>query len=69
MLDALAPRSVAGRFDKVLSPATSIAALAKSKRKIAGPDGAASKLGIPRSTLDSKIKQLKIKKYKFISKA
>ncbi|HEY3620627.1 MAG TPA: sigma 54-interacting transcriptional regulator [Candidatus Sulfotelmatobacter sp.] len=43
------------------------AALAESKGKVAGPDGAAAKLGIPRSTLDSKIKLLKIKKRKFIS--
>jgi formate hydrogenlyase transcriptional activator len=43
------------------------AALAESKGKVAGPDGAAAKLGIPRSTLDGKIKQLKIKKYKFVS--
>jgi hypothetical protein len=35
--------------------------------KVAGPKGAAEKLRIPRSTLDSKIKQLKIKKHKFIS--
>jgi transcriptional regulator with GAF, ATPase, and Fis domain len=38
------------------------AALADSKGKVAGPNGAAVKLGIPRSTLDLKIKQLKIKK-------
>jgi PAS domain S-box-containing protein len=43
------------------------AALAESKGKVAGPEGAAAKLGIPRSTLDSKIKQLRIKKHKFIS--
>jgi PAS domain S-box-containing protein len=42
-------------------------ALAECKGKVAGPEGAAVKLGIPRSTLDSKIKQLKIKKHKFIS--
>ena len=42
-------------------------ALAECKGKVAGPKGAAAKLGIPRSTLDSKIKQLKIKKHKFIS--
>jgi transcriptional regulator with GAF, ATPase, and Fis domain len=42
-------------------------ALAECKGKIAGPEGAAAKLGIPRSTLDSKIKQLKIKRHKFIS--
>jgi len=41
-------------------------ALAECKGKVAGPEGAAAKLGIPRSTLDSKIKQLKIKKHKFI---
>jgi transcriptional regulator with GAF, ATPase, and Fis domain len=41
--------------------------LAECKGKVAGPNGAAAKLGIPRSTLDSKIKQLKIKKHKFIS--
>jgi len=38
------------------------AALAESKGKVAGPNGAAAKLGIPRSTLDLKIKQLNIKK-------
>ena len=41
-------------------------ALAESRGKVAGPQGAAAKLGIPRSTLDSKVKQLKIKKLKFI---
>src|ERR1700761_3896406 len=43
------------------------AALAECNGKVAGPEGAAAKLGIPRSTLDSKIKQLKIKKHNFIS--
>jgi formate hydrogenlyase transcriptional activator len=42
-------------------------ALAECKGKVAGPEGAAAKLRIPRSTLDSKIKQLKIRKHKFIS--
>jgi len=37
-------------------------ALAESNGKVAGPNGAAAKLGIPRSTLDLKIKQLNIKK-------
>src|SRR5467141_159156 len=37
-------------------------ALAESNGKVAGPNGAAAKLGIPRATLDFKIKQLKIKK-------
>src|SRR5262249_12987869 len=40
-------------------------ALAESKGRVAGPNGAAIKLGIPRSTLDRKIEQLKIKKHKF----
>ncbi len=41
------------------------AALAESNGKVAGPNGAAAKLGIPRSKLDLKIKQLNIKKYSF----
>jgi PAS domain S-box-containing protein len=40
-------------------------ALAESNGKVSGPNGAAAKLGIPRSTLDLKIKQLNIKKYSF----
>ena len=35
-------------------------ALAESNGKVVGPNGAAAKLGIPRSTLDLEIKQLKI---------
>ena len=38
------------------------AALAESRGKVAGPNGAAAKLGIPPSTLHLKIKQLNIKK-------
>jgi PAS domain S-box-containing protein len=40
-------------------------ALAKSKGRVAGPGGAAAQLGIPPSTLESKIKQLKIEKRRF----
>src|SRR5467141_548762 len=43
-------------------------ALAESKGKVAGPEGAAAKLGIPRSTLETKIKLLGIKKHRYISK-
>lgn len=43
------------------------AALTESEGKVAGPGGAAARLGIPRSTLESKIKQLKILKHKFTS--
>jgi formate hydrogenlyase transcriptional activator len=39
------------------------AALAESHGRIAGPTGAAAKLGIPRQTLESKIKRLGIDKY------
>jgi DNA-binding NtrC family response regulator len=41
------------------------AALAVSHGKIAGPVGAAAKLGIPRQTLESKIKRLGINTYRF----
>jgi len=39
------------------------AALSESNGKVAGPNGAAAKLGIPRSTLDLKIKRFKINKH------
>ena len=42
-------------------------ALSGSKENFAGPEGAAAKLGIPGSTLDWKIKQLRIKKHRFFS--
>ncbi len=41
------------------------AALAESRGRVSGPSGAAAKLGIPQSTLDSKIKSLKIDKQRF----
>ena len=40
-------------------------ALAESEGRISGPAGAAAKLGLPAQTLDSKIKRLKINKYRF----
>jgi formate hydrogenlyase transcriptional activator len=43
------------------------AALMKSRGKVAGPRGAAATLGIPASTLESKIKQLRIEKRRFTS--
>ena len=42
-------------------------ALAGSRGRVAGPDGAAAKLGIPRSTLESKIRSLRIDKNRFRS--
>jgi DNA-binding NtrC family response regulator/PAS domain-containing protein len=41
------------------------AALAESGGKVSGPLGAAARLGIPQSTLDSKIRSLKIDKHRF----
>jgi PAS domain S-box-containing protein len=43
------------------------AALAQAKGRVSGPTGAAAKLGIPPSTLDSKIRALKIDKRKYQS--
>jgi formate hydrogenlyase transcriptional activator len=43
------------------------AALQESRGRIFGPKGAAAKLGIPRSTLESKIRSLKINKNRFRS--
>ena len=43
------------------------AALAAANGKVAGPRGAAVRLGVPPSTLEWKIKQLKIQKRKFIT--
>ncbi len=41
------------------------AALKESRGRISGPIGAAAKLGLPARTLDSKIKRLRINKYRF----
>jgi formate hydrogenlyase transcriptional activator len=41
------------------------AALKESQGRISGSGGAAAKLGLPAKTLDSKIKRLKINKYRF----
>ncbi|MGA2113155.1 MAG: sigma 54-interacting transcriptional regulator [Bryobacteraceae bacterium] len=41
------------------------AALSESRGRVSGPSGAAAKLGIPGSTLESKIKALKINKNRF----
>jgi PAS domain S-box-containing protein len=41
------------------------AALAETKGRVSGPFGAAARLGLPPSTLDSKIRSLKIRKSRF----
>jgi formate hydrogenlyase transcriptional activator len=43
------------------------AALAETRGRVSGPSGAAAKLGIPPSTLESKIRSLNINKYRFKS--
>jgi formate hydrogenlyase transcriptional activator len=43
------------------------AALTATRGRVAGPSGAAAKLGIPRQTLDSKIAALGIDKYRYRS--
>jgi formate hydrogenlyase transcriptional activator len=45
------------------------AALAESRGRVSGSEGAAAKLGLPSRTLDSKIKRLGIDKYRFKSQA
>jgi len=58
------PASVADREREVIE-----AALAETKGRIAGPSGAAARLGIPRQTLDSKIANLQISKDRFKARA
>src|SRR5271168_4170150 len=41
------------------------AALALTQGRVAGADGAAAKLGIPRTSLESKIKRLRVDKYRY----
>ena len=60
-LPGLLPGTLQNREREIIEKA-----LAESKGRVAGPHGAAAKLGIPRSTLDSKIRLLKIKKQNFI---
>jgi transcriptional regulator with PAS, ATPase and Fis domain len=41
------------------------AALAESRGRVSGPSGAAAKLGIPSTTLESRIRSLRINKHRF----
>jgi DNA-binding NtrC family response regulator len=56
-----------GRLDAHREKEIIVAALAESKGRIAGPAGAAAKLAIPRTTLESKIRALGINKHLFKS--
>jgi PAS domain S-box-containing protein len=61
------PNKELGLFKKLPSGEKAIieAALRESGGRVSGPSGAAAKLGIPGSTLDSKIRSLKINKNRF----
>jgi PAS domain S-box-containing protein len=61
------PASALGRLDADQEKRIIEAALAETGGRIAGPSGAAAKLGIPRQTLDSKITTLGIDKRRFKS--
>jgi formate hydrogenlyase transcriptional activator len=61
------PEGALGRLDANQERRIIEAALAEAGGRIAGPSGAAAKLGIPRQTLDSKISSLGINKNRFKS--
>jgi len=61
------PGGALGRLDADQEKRIIEAALAETGGRIAGPSGAAAKLGIPRQTLDSKISTLGIDKRRFKS--
>ena len=60
-----APSGVLSRMPAAQEKQAIEAALADSDGRVAGPSGAAARLGIPPSTLDSKIKALGIRKSRF----
>jgi len=61
------PKSELGLSRKTAAQEKEIieAALQESGGRVSGPSGAAARLGIPGSTLESKIKLLKINKHRF----
>jgi predicted ATPase/GAF domain-containing protein len=64
---ATEPNKELGLFKRLPSQEKAVieAALRESGGRVSGPSGAAAKLGIPGSTLDSKIRSLKINKNRF----
>jgi len=56
-----------GRLDVNQEKEMIESALTESRGRVSGPAGAAAKLGIPRSTLESRIRSLQIKKHRFKS--
>ena len=69
MLETGEPRQAASNGDVLRQNEKELieAALAETKGRVAGPHGAAARLRIPASTLESKIRALKIDKFKFRS--
>ena len=67
ILRAREPRKTAPQTDVLESKERELieAALMESKGRVAGPKGAATRLGVPASTLESKIRTLKIDKFRF----
>ena len=62
-----APRGTLGRLDPAREKEVIEAALAASRGRVSGPSGAATKLGIPRQTLESKMASLGIDRRRFRS--
>jgi formate hydrogenlyase transcriptional activator len=60
------PRGL-GRLDETKERELIEAALAQTGGRVSGPSGAAARLGVPRQTLESKIANLGINKYRFKS--
>lgn len=68
-LEPSPPQPANGRLSEIVAYEKEMidAALAEARGRVAGPHGAAARLGIPASTLESKIKSLKISKHHFKS--
>jgi DNA-binding NtrC family response regulator len=69
-LDSSAPRHDAGPIPKrsaAQEKEAIEAALAATGGRVSGPEGAAARLSMPASTLESKIRSLKINKFRFRS--
>ncbi|HTF71679.1 MAG TPA: helix-turn-helix domain-containing protein, partial [Edaphobacter sp.] len=64
---ATEPNRAIGLFKRLPSQEKAIieAALSESRGRVYGPSGAAAKLGMPRSTLEHKIRSLRINKNRF----
>jgi formate hydrogenlyase transcriptional activator len=61
------PKSLVGLQPSLINQERELieAALLETRGRISGPDGAARRLGVPRTTLEYKIKSLRIDKYRY----